>query len=87
MPHDPSATHTTSVQHETETEIAANTYHSESSTSSDEATKRLRHLVRICWDGCPKTRPHSSAVAKVLQRLLDSEGGECREEIVLFLSK
>ena len=86
-PHDPSATHTTSVQHETETEIAANIHHSESSTSSDETTKRLRHLVRICWDGCPKTRPHSSAVAKVLQRLLDSEGGECREEIVLLLSK
>eukprot|EP00598_Pedospumella_elongata_P004129 CAMPEP_0184970898 /NCGR_PEP_ID=MMETSP1098-20130426/3221_1 /TAXON_ID=89044 /ORGANISM="Spumella elongata, Strain CCAP 955/1" /LENGTH=391 /DNA_ID=CAMNT_0027492893 /DNA_START=44 /DNA_END=1219 /DNA_ORIENTATION=- len=52
-----------------------------SESCSDETTKRLRHLVRTCWDASYKARPLASSVVKTLARLLEGVGGEQREEI------
>ncbi len=56
-----------------------------SESCSDETTKRLRHLVRTCWDASHKARPLASSVVKTLARLLDGVGGEQREEILRII--
>lgn len=44
----------------------------------NETTKRLRHLVRICWDGDAKMRPIATAVASAICHILTPLGGEIR---------
>jgi serine/threonine protein kinase len=47
-----------------------------------ELDKRLRHLIRTCWEGSSTERPTAASVCKTLGRLLDSAGGERRDEYV-----
>lgn len=52
---------------------------------SDEPTKRLRHLIRTCWDGNSKDRPLSSSVSKILAKVLDMVGGDRRDEYITLV--
>jgi len=56
-----------------------------SESCSDETTKRFRHLIRTCWDESYKARPHANSVVKTLTRLLESSGGEQRDEVVRII--
>lgn len=53
-----------------------------SDTITDDVTKRLRHLIRTCWQDKAKERPLSSAVVKIVAKLVESAGGERRDEYI-----
>jgi serine/threonine protein kinase len=45
-----------------------------------ETVKRLRHLVHTCWEDKAKNRPLASSVLKSMVKVLETEGGERRDE-------